>query len=133
MTKGMNLLARRWIKCPDDGTCHHGQLCREACFRVTYCEPLSDVFVGDIWPECVKACPVCGAVLLYTCYHDGQDFSSIHMTAARAADLRENSGEYDPPSFECSDCGEDKTIEPGARIGSGYHCADCVREREEGR
>jgi hypothetical protein len=39
--------------CPDDGWCHHR--CQKACFRVLSCEPLSDVFPNDEWPESIRA------------------------------------------------------------------------------
>lgn len=36
--------------CPDGGTCHH--LCRERCFRVLTCGPLSIAgYPGDAWPR----------------------------------------------------------------------------------
>ena len=35
--------------CPDGGTCHHE--CEGGCFRVQFCEPLSDVFPNDEWPD----------------------------------------------------------------------------------
>jgi hypothetical protein len=39
--------------CPDGGMCHHE--CREACFRVQYCGPLSNKYPGDTWPDEIKA------------------------------------------------------------------------------
>lgn len=35
--------------CPDGGTCHH--LCEASCFRVQTCEPLSNVYYKDEWPQ----------------------------------------------------------------------------------
>jgi hypothetical protein len=36
--------------CPDGGRCHHE--CAEGdCFRVECCEPLSNVYPYDEWPE----------------------------------------------------------------------------------
>jgi hypothetical protein len=40
--------------CPDGGTCHHECQGRD-CFRVDCCEPLSDVYVDDKWPEGLAA------------------------------------------------------------------------------
>lgn len=37
-------------KCPDDGTCHH-ECGDRGCFRVACCEPLSNVFPNDEWPQ----------------------------------------------------------------------------------
>lgn len=39
-------------RCPDDGACHHE--CAQGCFRVLFCEPLSNVFDGDRWPPEIK-------------------------------------------------------------------------------
>ena len=41
-------------RCPDDGWCHH-ECGPEDCFRVWCCEPLSDVYPGDVWPADVLA------------------------------------------------------------------------------
>lgn len=38
--------------CPDQGTCHHG--CRESCWRVANCGPLSGVFPNNEWPSDLK-------------------------------------------------------------------------------
>ena len=35
----------------------------------------------------VKACPVCGNEVLNTCFHDGEDISSVEMPVIRAAEL----------------------------------------------
>jgi|SRR6185437_2933895 len=37
--------------CPDGGTCHHGCLDSENCYRVEACGPLSGVYPGDRWPS----------------------------------------------------------------------------------
>lgn len=37
------------LSCPDGGTCHH--FCKEECFRVKFCSPLSGVFKDDQWPK----------------------------------------------------------------------------------
>jgi hypothetical protein len=39
-------------RCPDDGYCHHE--CARGCFRVLFCEPLSNIFDGDRWPAEIK-------------------------------------------------------------------------------
>jgi len=39
-------------KCPDGGTCHHE--CKDKCWRVSYCGPLSGVFPNDDWPSDIK-------------------------------------------------------------------------------
>jgi hypothetical protein len=39
--------------CPDEGACHHE--CHSVCFRVKYCSPLSGVYIGNEWPESVRA------------------------------------------------------------------------------
>ncbi len=38
--------------CPDGGTCHHECVDRK-CFRVKCCEPLSDVFPNNEWPDLI--------------------------------------------------------------------------------
>lgn len=40
--------------CPDGGYCHHNCQGRD-CFRVRTCGPLSDVYVGDEWPDALRA------------------------------------------------------------------------------
>lgn len=35
--------------CPDGGACHHE--CELACFRVSFCGPLSGVYPRDEWPK----------------------------------------------------------------------------------
>lgn len=42
-------------QCPDGGACHHD--CKERCFRVETCEPLSGVYPGNAWPAGVRLAP----------------------------------------------------------------------------
>lgn len=40
-------------QCPDGGACHHD--CSEnECFRVACCEPLSNVYEDDRWPDDIR-------------------------------------------------------------------------------
>ena len=42
-------------QCPDGGACHHD--CKERCFRVETCEPLSGVYPRNVWPAGVRLSP----------------------------------------------------------------------------
>lgn len=42
-------------QCPDGGVCHHD--CKERCFRVETCEPLSGVYPDNVWPAGVRLSP----------------------------------------------------------------------------
>lgn len=44
------------LNCPDGGTCHHGG-CKDACFRVQHCEPLSGAYPGNTWPVHIRQNP----------------------------------------------------------------------------
>lgn len=37
------------MTCPDGGACHHR--CKDKCFRVKCCSPLSGVYKNDKWPD----------------------------------------------------------------------------------
>ena len=74
----------------------------------------------------VYACPVCGKVVLYHCYHDGLDVTSVKMTKWDAERLRWESGEYDPMTYICQVCDKERPMEPGVRIGPGYCCPLCA-------
>lgn len=39
-------------RCPDGGKCHHR--CRDRCWRVIHCGPLSGVYPGDDWPDEIR-------------------------------------------------------------------------------
>lgn len=75
----------------------------------------------------VRACPLCGNVVIFNCWHEEEQrsVSSVVMNAAKAAWLRRNSGLYKRMQVACDGCGHTGPIEEGATIGGGYHCAEC--------
>jgi predicted RNA-binding Zn-ribbon protein involved in translation (DUF1610 family) len=77
----------------------------------------------------VRACPICGSVAIFSCYHsDTGSVSTVVMNAARAAHLRRTSGEYEPMLFTCDGCGYEGPLEPGMVVidSQGMLCARCA-------
>lgn len=80
----------------------------------------------------VYACPYCGTVAVFQCYHDETgEVRTVAMNAAKAAHLRRH-GELRPPrmDFVCDDCGYTGPMERGMTIGAGKWCAACSGRSE---
>lgn len=73
----------------------------------------------------VRACPECGAELIFSCHHDGMDVSARVMPAAGAERLREESGKFNPMMFVCDGCDVEQPLHPGVTIGPTMLCAEC--------
>lgn len=77
----------------------------------------------------VRACPTCGNVVVFSCYH-GYSVTSVVMNAARAAHLRRISGEYHRRMFTCVGCDYEGPMEIGSTLGKGWRCARCSGRSE---
>jgi predicted RNA-binding Zn-ribbon protein involved in translation (DUF1610 family) len=78
----------------------------------------------------VRACPTCGRVAVFTCFH-GYSVKTVVMNAAKAAHLRRTSGEYEAMEFTCAGCGYEGPFEAGMQIGhDGFFCARCAGRSE---
>src|SRR5436305_14620072 len=93
----------------------------------------------EVWPYLVprpgrgqvRACPVCGSVAMFNCWHPERGrIPTTVMNAAKAAHLRRTSGEYNRREYECVDCGYKGPMERGSTIGEGWHCARCPGRTE---
>lgn len=77
-------------------------------------------------PGQVRACPRCGTVAVFQCWHpDSEAIKTEVMNAAKAAHLRRTSGLVNRMTFTCDGCGHEGPIETGMTIGDGYRCAAC--------
>lgn len=78
----------------------------------------------------VYACPICGSVILFNCWHEDTDgVTTVKMSVDKAMELRQNSGEYDPQTFECGSCKKEFEFHPGTTIGNEIWCKECSNSK----